>query len=209
MLKSTIARDVLARYTTGKPMPECGKASMPAGYAIYLYAEETEAAVLASLSKAGADMSRVLLLPATLTDGDPLNVMDHLEELRLKIREYGVRLVVIDGQNSVVGAPNICTDMLARHNITNKLHRFAQQENVCLLGIRNEDNEGRAYGPASFGDIRAVHHAGRRAAAQKRRALLHAGVRKGLGLPAAQAPVHPLLGPGPRRAFPQDSLGEK
>jgi hypothetical protein len=82
-----------------------------------------------------------------------LNILENLDELRQKIREHGVRLVVIDGQNSVVGAPNISTDMLARHNVTNKLHQFAQAEDICLVGIRNEDREGRAYGPASMSDL--------------------------------------------------------
>ena len=43
--------------------------------------------------------------------------------------------------------------MLARHNVTNKLHQFAQKLDICLLGIRNEDTDGRAYGPASMSDI--------------------------------------------------------
>src|SRR5262249_24198304 len=88
-----------------------------------------------------------------LKDGDPMNLLEHLEELGQKIREHGTRLVIIDGQNSVVGAPNISTDMLARHNVTNKLHQFAQRENVALVGIRNEDAEGRALGPQSMSDL--------------------------------------------------------
>ena len=92
------------------------------------------------------------MVGATLKDGDPLNVLDRLDELRAVIRQYGVRWVVIDGQNSVVGAPNIMTDMSARHNVTNKLHQFAQQENVALIGIRNEDAEGRVLGPQSMAD---------------------------------------------------------
>ncbi len=151
--KSTIAREITARYTKGEAMPFCEQAGMPAGHVIYAFAEETEAAVRGYLQTAGADLDRVILLPAVLKDGDPLNVLDHLEEVRQKVREYQVRLLIIDGQNSVVGAPNISTDMLARYNVTNKLHRFAQRENLCLLGIRNEDAEGRAYGPASMGDI--------------------------------------------------------
>src|SRR5262249_11888376 len=63
------------------------------------------------------------------------------------------RLVVIDGQNSVVGSPNISTDILARRNITNKLHQFAQKEGLCLIGVRNEDPDGRALGPQSMGDV--------------------------------------------------------
>jgi hypothetical protein len=48
---------------------------------------------------------------------------------------------------------NISTDMLARHNVTNKLHQFAQRENICLIGLRNENAEGRALGPQSMADL--------------------------------------------------------
>jgi hypothetical protein len=152
-LKSGIARDLVARYTTGRKMPLCEEAGLPAGHAIYLTAEDSEEKVWAELKQFGADTYKVSVLKATLRDGEPLNVLAHLEELEQLIKEHGTRLVVIDGQNSVVGAPNISTDMLARNNVTNKLHRFAQRLNVCLLGIRNEDREGRALGPQSMGDI--------------------------------------------------------
>ncbi len=156
-MKSTVIREVIARYTQGKPLHGCDRPGMPAGHVVYITAEDGTATAWASLELAGADMNRISILPATLKDGDPMNILDHLDELRQKIRKHGTRLVVIDGQNSVVGAPNISTDMLARHNITNKLHQFAQKENVCLVGIRNEDIDGRAYGiPAATRLVRGV-----------------------------------------------------
>jgi hypothetical protein len=152
-LKSTIVRELVARYTRGKLMPDCKTASLPAGHVIYITAEDSETTTEAGLEYAGADKDRLIIHGTTMKDGEFLNILEHLHELRQVVRQYGVRLVVIDGQNSVVGAPCIATDMLARHNITNKLHQFAQQENICLLGIRNEDAEGRAYGPASMSDL--------------------------------------------------------
>jgi hypothetical protein len=151
--KSTIAREVVARYTRGRPMPLCDRVGLPAGYVIYITAEDSPANAWTKLEQAGADAEKVMVLPATTKDGGPMNILEHFEELRQRVREKGVRLVVLDGQNSVVGAPNISTDMLARNNVTGPLHRFAQRENICLLGIRNEDQDGRAYGPASMGDI--------------------------------------------------------
>jgi hypothetical protein len=152
-LKSTLMREIVARYTQGKPLPGCKEIGLPPGHVIYITAEDGKETVWTSLERAGADTSLIMVLPAILKDGDPMNILLHLDELRQKIRQYHVRFVVIDGQNSVVGAPNISTDMLARHNITNKLHQFAQQENICLVGIRNEDSEGRALGPQSMGDL--------------------------------------------------------
>jgi hypothetical protein len=153
-LKSTVARELIARYTRGEPMPGCDEPGLPAGHVILVTAEDDVKTATASLRVAGADTGRVIVMGATLKgDGDPLNVLEHLTELRQLVRRYGVRFVVIDGQNSVVGAPNISTDMLARHNVTNRLHQFAQQESLCLMGLRNEDPDGRAYGPASMGDL--------------------------------------------------------
>jgi hypothetical protein len=151
--KTTIALDIAARYTAGRPMPLCKAPGLPAGHVLYLHAEDNRGEVEDGFERAGGDFGRWHVMPAVTRDGDPLNVLDHLEEIRGAVREYGTRLVVIDGQNSVVGAPCIATDMLARNNVTNKLHQFAQKENLCLLGVRNEDADGRALGPQSMGDI--------------------------------------------------------
>jgi hypothetical protein len=153
-MKSTITRELVARYTKGLPMPGCDTAGMPPGYVVWVTAEEQEDEVWEHLEFAGADLNKVMVIPATLRDADMLNVLEHFKEMeQLYIKPYGARLVVLDGQNSVVGAPNISTDILARNNVTNKLHQFAQRLDVCLLGIRNEDAEGRALGPQSMGDI--------------------------------------------------------
>lgn len=152
-MKSTIIRELVARYTRGEPMPGCTEVGLPAGHAIYITAEDSKASAWRSLELVNADMNLVTVLPALLKDGDPLNVLEHLGEVREKIHAHGTRLVIIDGQNSVVGDPNISNDMKARSNVTNRLHQFAQKENICLVGIRNEDRDGRPYGPASFGDL--------------------------------------------------------
>jgi len=152
-LKSTLAGEITARYTQGTPMPGCKKAGMPAGHVLYIIAEDDRASMVERLEVAGANLDRVTLMPAILKDGNPLNLLDHLEEIEQTIQEFGTRLVVIDGQNSVVGAPDISTDMKGRFNVTNRLHQFAQKLNVCLVGIRNEDPTGRAMGSQSMGDI--------------------------------------------------------
>ena len=102
-------------------------------------------------------------MPATLRDGNPMNVLEHLGEIEQVIREYGIRLVIIDGQNSVVGTPDISTDMKGRFNVTNRLHQFAQRLNICLIGIRNEDSTGRAMGSQSMGEHLALRPADREA----------------------------------------------
>ena len=134
-------------------MVGCDRAGMPAGHVLYIHVEDGKAEVDDSFELFGGDFDRWHTMPATLRDGDPLNVLDHLGEIEQTIREYGIRLVIIDGQNSVVGAPDISTDMKGRANVTNKLHQFAQRHDICLIGIRNEDADGRAMGSQSMGDI--------------------------------------------------------
>jgi hypothetical protein len=154
-LKSTIAfGEIAARHTTGRTMPLCDALGLPAGHVLCLSAEGGRKEAENHFEWGGGDFSKWHYLPATTTDGDSLNVLDHLEGIiRETVYQFGIRLIILDGQNSVVGKPNICTDMLARHNVTNKLHHFAQKMKLCLLGLRNEDNEGRALGPQSMRDI--------------------------------------------------------
>jgi hypothetical protein len=158
--KSTLAFEIASRYTTGSPLPtwKDGKLSweeveMPAGHVLYIYAEDGRDEAEDAFERAGGDFDYWHGMPAQTGEGEDLNVLEHLAEMEQIIREFGIRLVIIDGQNSVVGAPCIATDMLARSNITNKLHYFAQKLNICLIGIRNEDADGRALGPQSFADI--------------------------------------------------------
>ncbi|VTS01592.1 -like protein : Uncharacterized protein OS=Nitrolancea hollandica Lb GN=NITHO_3110008 PE=4 SV=1: Toprim_2: AAA_25 [Gemmata massiliana] len=151
--KSTIAQQLAALYTTGRNMPMCDRVGLPPGHVLYVFAEDNREEVENGFEWAGGDFNKWHTMPAVKRDGDPLNILEHLGEIEATVREYGIRLVIVDGQNSVVGAPNISTDMQARVNVTNKLHQFAQRLNLCLIGIRNEDAEGRALGPQSFGDI--------------------------------------------------------
>jgi len=154
--KSTIAQEIAARYTTGRTMPMAGEKAepgLPAGHVLFIHAEDDRAEVEDGFERAGGDFDRWTSMPATGRDGDPLNILEHLKEVEEVIREKSIRLVIIDGQNSVVGAPDISTDMKARNGVSNKLHQFAQRLNVCLIGIRNEDAEGRALGAQSMGDI--------------------------------------------------------
>jgi hypothetical protein len=151
--KSTIAAEVAARYTRGLPMPKAETVGMPAGHVLYLFIEDTRSTVEDRFQHAGGDFDKWHAWEAHIRSGEPLNILEHLSELEATIRQLGIRLVIIDGQNSVVGQPNISTDMLARTNVTNKLHQFAQRLNICLLCLRNEDKEKRAMGPQSMGDM--------------------------------------------------------
>ena len=152
-MKSTIARELAARYTRGDPMPCCKTVGMPAGHILYIHAEELKREVDEDFAWFGGDSDLWHTQSATLKDGNFLNVLEHLPAIEEAIRALGIRVVFIDGQNSVVGAPDIGTDMKGRHNVTNKLHQFAQRLDIALIGLRNEDTDGRALGSQSMADI--------------------------------------------------------
>jgi hypothetical protein len=129
-MKTTVAIEICACHTRGQKMPLCGTMGLPAGHVLCIHAEDGADEVEEAFEGEGGDFSRWIAMPAITRSGDPLNILDHLEEIEGLILEHGVRLVVIDGQNSVVGAPDISTDMKARYNLTNRLHQFAQKLDV-------------------------------------------------------------------------------
>ena len=101
-LKSTIAQDVAARYTSGRPMPMQDEISMPPGHILYIYVEDGRSEVENGFEWSGGDFERWIGMPAIVKSGDPLNILEHLPEIEQTIRQYGVRLIIVDGQNSVV-----------------------------------------------------------------------------------------------------------
>jgi hypothetical protein len=151
--KSTVAIEIAARFTTGRPMPMEQSTGMPAGTVLFIFAEDDRDTVDRKFKWAGGDTSKWFTMPAHIEGDEPLNVIEQLPAIQRLIRRHSIRLVILDGQNSLVGAPNIKTDMLARSNVTNPLHQFSQRENICMIGIRNEDLNDRALGPQSMGDI--------------------------------------------------------
>jgi hypothetical protein len=160
-MKSTIALEIAARYTLGKRMPTCKKVGLPAGHVLYIHAEDGKKTVNNLFKLFGGDGSKWHRMPASLPDGEWLNILESLDKIEEIIRRYGIRLVIVDGQNSVIGATDYSTDGRARNNVTNKLMGLAQRSNICVVGIRNEDKDGRPMGPQGLADhgrgiVRAV-----------------------------------------------------
>lgn len=151
--KSLVAIDLCARHTSGRLMPFCKEQGLPPSHVIYVTAEDSKRTVENHFRRLKGNPRLFTTIGASMEDGQQLNVLDSLEEIESAVRQFGTRMVVIDGQNSVLGGSDIGTDMRGRVNVTNKLHQFAQRLNIAVMGIRNEDQQGRAYGPASMRDL--------------------------------------------------------
>lgn len=96
--KSTLSCDLAARVSRGRPMPD-GSGGGEAAAVLLLSAEDDPAMTIRPrLERAGADLERCLLVDCMRTpDGDRATELPtDVVALERKIREAGVRLVVVD-----------------------------------------------------------------------------------------------------------------
>ena len=108
----------------------------------------------------GGNLDHWHAMPGVLKNGDDLDILRKLDEMEETIRAYNIRMVVLDGQNSMLGVSDYATDGKARAIVTNKLHHYAQRLNIALIGIRNADDHDRPMGPQSMADMaRCTMHA--------------------------------------------------
>jgi AAA domain/Toprim-like len=163
--KSTIARDLAARVTTGAPMPDGSPLGIPAGDVLYFTGEDSAATVRDIVALHGGDLDRLLIHELELPDGELVDLLQFLTEIEDQVNLTGAKLVVIDPINNFLGDYDVSTDVKARRNVTGKLHSFAKRLGICLLGLRNwgKAAEGsstqRALGPSSMSHVcRACFH---------------------------------------------------
>ena len=71
------------------------------------------------------------------------------------IRECNARLVIVDAVNCFLSSP-ATTDSQARRNVMGPLTQVASRTRSLIIGVRNVDADGRAYGPASMRDMARV-----------------------------------------------------
>lgn len=154
--KSTIARDLAARATSGKPMPGCTIAVPPFDIA-YFTSEDAGSTVRDIVQIHGGDLRR-LHVHDIATDADPIDLLDSLTEIESKIRSLGVRLVILDALNSFVGG-DISTDSKARRTLSGRLQSLARRTGACIIGIRNwgrsdgGTSSQKALGATSLSDV--------------------------------------------------------
>jgi hypothetical protein len=139
--KSTTTLDIAARVTRGWKMPpEGGPAGTEPAYVLILSAEDTlEQVIKPRLAAMGADMSRIIAMPAMKVNGEEMPVtlpidLDAVEEM---IKLYGVILVIID---PLVAYLDGKTDSHNDANIRRVLYRvklLAERTQAAVLAIRH------------------------------------------------------------------------
>lgn len=158
--KSTLARNIAARVTVGQAMPFCERCSVPKGDVLYFTSEDSEEAVRDSVEVQGGDITRLYTHSHVNDDGDVLDLIEALEDLKEEVQARSIKLIIVDNGNSFLGDHDAGTDAKARRNVSGKLHAFAQKNDVCLLMLRNwpksETNApkaNRGMGPSSMQHI--------------------------------------------------------
>ncbi|QDU21800.1 AAA family ATPase [Urbifossiella limnaea] len=103
--KSTVAYDLIARVTGGRPMPNCTGSSPPAG-AVLIGAEDGLGnTVRPRLQAAGADLRKVYVYDRRQFADRPLVFPDDIGVVEDAAREVGAGLVVIDPFTAFLSGP--------------------------------------------------------------------------------------------------------
>jgi hypothetical protein len=139
--KSTLALDLIARATTGRPMPDVYPQTLEPMTAIVLSAEDGLAdTIRPRLEAAEADLSRVHALTAVkLPDGAEVfpTLTENLAQIRTAVIETEARIVVVDPFVAYIGAEvNSWRDQDVRRCLA-PLAALAEEMGVAVILIRH------------------------------------------------------------------------
>ena len=149
--KSTLLIDLIARTTARRRMPD-GGTSIRSGAVVYITNEDDPSTVIVlKLRRAGADLSRVLLLnPQRMRE---LSFPDDVTALRQWCEHKGVVLIVIDPWSSFLSIKlSNNSDQEFRHAI-GPAQRLAQQLGVAVVLVRHLKKGGGPVREQGLGSI--------------------------------------------------------
>jgi AAA domain len=166
--KSTVALDLAARITRGRPLPRIGddeQVYAPQGSVIVLSKEDDVPLIIRPrLEKASADISRVLTLgydvPDDKEDFDPLDRLDTtIADIKQHLEEIGdVKAIIIDPITDFVGKIDMYRDDQVRQ-LLNPLGRLAAKYDLAVIYTlhlnKNEDQavKHRGMGSVAFRNV--------------------------------------------------------
>lgn len=136
--KSTFMRDIAARITTGRAMPnykDFEQEVIELGSVIWLAKEESAGEIRSYLEAAGGDSDKVLVPGYEGEWWDVLHTIDQKSTTRLEqlLQEAGdVRLMVIDPVTEYAGDKNINSESEVRQQLT-RLQQVAHRNHFAIL----------------------------------------------------------------------------
>ena len=137
-LKSTIALDIAARVTTGRPMPD-DTTGVEGGVVLMTFEDGLADTVRPRLDAAGADASRVVALQGVGTGDDERlpAIPEDLDALRTAIAAVGAVLVIVDPlMAALTGEVNSHRDQDVRRALA-PLARLAEELGVAVVVVRH------------------------------------------------------------------------
>lgn len=141
--KSTIALDLVARATTGRPMPDGDPGpGEPVSVVLFTAEDPLDSVVVPRLRLAGADLSRVVTLTVSTGDGEvrPLMVTPaDLSRLEAIVRNERAALVVWDPIVAFVDATANMHHAQDARRVLAMLHRMAERYDLAVLAIHHHN----------------------------------------------------------------------
>ena len=135
--KSTLMYDLIARVTTGRPMPLTTETASPAGVVLLQAEDLLREVVRPGLDAAGADVSRVVAYDRTRFSTKPLILSEDIKLLEDAIDSVGAKLVVIDPFNAFSGHSGNSESAVRR--TLGALAALAEEKNVAIVVVRHMD----------------------------------------------------------------------
>jgi hypothetical protein len=139
MSKSLLTYALVARLTTGRPMPNCEGGMAPAG-AVLLQAEDHLGTVKGNLEAAGADTKRVVVCDKKFCADRPLLLPADLPCLEAAVASVRARLVVVDPLTAFLGG-SVNVDQDVRRALA-PVAAFAERTGVAVLLVRHLTKAG-------------------------------------------------------------------
>jgi RecA-family ATPase len=139
--KSTIAYDIAAHVTTGRPMPNCTTATVePAGVIIIQGEDMAGQSVVPALRAAGADLTKIKLLDRNRFIESPLLLPNDMPIIEHAVNDVQAKLVIIDPFTMFL-AGNSNGDAAVRRAL-GPLAAFAEQHDLAILIVRHLRKSG-------------------------------------------------------------------
>ena len=136
--KSTIALDVAARATTGRPMPDGTPGGAPAAVVVLSAEDGMADTIRPRLEAAGADLSRVITFVVRAPDGEhEPSIPGDLDALEAVVTAEGAKLVIVDPLMAYLGGSvNSWRDQDVRRALA-PLSAVAERTGAAVLVIRH------------------------------------------------------------------------
>jgi len=138
--KSSIAYDLTARVTTGRPMPACSGAAAPADVILLQAEDHPTSRVVPSLVAAGADLAKVHLFDRLQDGCQPLLFPDDIAVIESAVANLKAKLVVLDPISCYLNG-NLQNEQSVRKALI-PFAMLAERHNLAVLMVRHLRKNG-------------------------------------------------------------------